>query len=61
MVMANKIMFEIRTDSDCTTLQNMKKSNFLKSVCVQNIFLWRTITAENTNRIKSFFVYVPES
>ena len=34
MVMAKKIVFEIIADSDCTTLKNMKKSHFSKSVCV---------------------------
>ena len=34
MVIAKKIVFEIRADSDCITLKNMKKSHFAKSVCV---------------------------
>ena len=33
MVMPEKILFEIRVDSDWR-VQNMKKSDFLKSVCV---------------------------
>ena len=49
--------------------QNMKKSHFLKSVCVWvcvcvsvsiDFFLWRTITAVNSKRISYFFAYLFE-